>query len=147
MRKLNHLEPGAYVPALYAIQINHSLVSVSQVEHELISVVPRGAVYEFHVTSSVVAQVELAIKPESVALGAFGAIAGLVCLVLSAQANSRQLRRGEADRRIMRALGASHTAAAFESLLGLMFAVALGTVLALVVATLLSPLAPLGRCC
>ena len=144
MRKLNHLEPGAYVPALYAIQINHSLVSVSQVEHELISVVPRGAVYEFHVTSSVVAQVELAIKPESVALGAFGAIAGLVCLVLSAQANSRQLRRGEADRRIMRALGASHTAAAFESLLGLMFAVALGTVLALVVATLLSPLAPLG---
>jgi hypothetical protein len=144
MQRLIHLEPGVFVPALYAIQIDRSLVSVSQVEHELISVVPHGETYEFHVTSSVVAQVELAIKPESVALGAFGAIAGLVCLVLSAQAISRQLRRGEDERRILRALGADRSAAAFEGLLGPMFAVAFGVVLALVVATLLSPLAPLG---
>ena len=144
MRKLNHLQPGAFGPALFAIQFDHSKVSILQVEHELISVVPRGATYEFHVTSSVVALVQLAIKPESVALGAFGAIAALVGLILSAQAASRQLRRGEDDRRILRALGSSPPTTTLEGLMGLIFAIALGTVLALVVAILLSPLAPLG---
>jgi len=47
------------------------------VQHELVGVVPKGEIYEFHVTSTVTSQVELAIKPESVALGAFGVIAAL----------------------------------------------------------------------
>jgi hypothetical protein len=144
MQKLNHLEPGELVPALYGVQIDHAHATITQVERELIGVVPRGATYEFHVTSSVDAQVELAIKPESVALGAFGAIAALVCLVLAAQAISRLLRRGEEDRRVLRALGASPDAAALESLLGVLVAVALGALLAFAVAALLSPLAPLG---
>ena len=144
MQKLNHLEPGELVPALYGVQIDHAHATITQVERELIGVVPRGATYEFHVTSSVESQVELAIKPESVALGAFGAIAALVCLVLAAQAISRLLRRGEQDRRVLRALGASPAAAAFEGLLGVLVAVALGALLAFAVAALLSPLAPLG---
>ena len=144
MQKLNHLEPGELVPALYGVQIDHAHATITQVERELIGVVPRGAAYEFHVTSSVESQVELAIKPESVALGAFGAIAALVCLVLAAQAISRLLRRGEEDRRVLRALGASPAAAAFEGLLGVLVAVALGALLAFAVAALLSPFAPLG---
>ncbi len=144
MQKLNHLEPGELVPALYGVQIDHAHATITQVERELIGVVPRGAAYEFHVTSSVDSQVELAIKPESVALGAFGAIAALVCLVLAAQAISRLLRRGEEDRRVLRALGASPAAAAFEGLLGVLVAVALGALLAFAVAALLSPFAPLG---
>jgi hypothetical protein len=144
MQKLNRLQPGVVTPSLYGIQFDHSKVSISKVEHELIGVVPRGATYEFHVTSVVVDQVQLAIKPESVALGAFGAIAGLVCLVLSAQALSRLLRRGVDERRTLRALGSSPAVTILESLLGPLFAVALGVVLALVVATLLSPFAPIG---
>jgi hypothetical protein len=144
MQKLKHLEPGELVPALYGVQIDLAHATITQVERELIGVVPRGAAYEFHVTSSVESQVELAIKPESVALGAFGAIAALVCLVLAAQAISRLLRRGEQDRRVLRALGASPAAAALEGLLGVLVAVALGALLAFAVAVLLSPLAPLG---
>lgn len=144
MQKLNHLEPGELVPALYGVQIDHAHATITQVERELIGVVPRGATYEFHVTSSVESQVELAIKPESVALGAFGTIAALVCLVLAAQATSRLLRRGEPDRRVLRALGARPAAAAFEGLFGVLIAVALGALLAFAVAALLSPFAPLG---
>jgi hypothetical protein len=144
MKKLKHLEPGELVPALYGVQIDHAHATITQVERELIGVVPRGATYEFHVTSSVESQVELAIKPESVALGAFGTIAALVCLVLAAQAISRLLRRGEPDRRVLRALGARPAAAAFEGLFGVLVAVALGALLAFAVAALLSPFAPLG---
>ena len=144
MQKLNHLEPGELVPVLYGVQIDHAHATITQVERELIGVVPRGATYEFHVTSSVDSQVELAIKPESVALGAFGAIAALVCLVLAAQAISRLLRRGEEDRRVLRALGTSPAAAAIEGLLGVLVAVVFGTLLAFAVAAFLSPLAPLG---
>ena len=144
MRKLNRLEPGELVPVLYGIQFNHNRASIAQVERELIGIVPHGSTYEFHVTSSVSSQVELAIKPESVALGAFGAIAALVCLVLAAQAISRLLRRGDEDRRIMRAFGASPLSAVFEGLMGTMVAVVLGAATAFVVATVLSPLAPLG---
>src|ERR1035437_4997635 len=144
MQKLNHLEPGELVPALCGVQIDHAHATITQVERELIGVVPRGAAYEFHVTSSVDSQVELAIKPESVALGAFGAIAALVCLVLAAQAISRLVRRGDEDRRIMRAFGASPLTAVIEGLVGILFAVVLGAVIAYAVATVLSPLGPLG---
>jgi hypothetical protein len=144
MRQLNKRAPGALTPALYGIQLDHAHAHIAKVEQELIGIVPRGSTYEFHVTSSVTSQVELAIKPESVALGAFGAIAALVCLVLAAQAISRLLRRGDEDRRIMRAFGASPLTAVIEGLVGILFAVVLGAMIAFAVATVLSPLGPLG---
>ena len=105
---------------------------------------PRGFTYEFHVTSRVVAEVELAVKPESVALGAFGGIAALVILVLGVQAISRQLRFGDEDRQVLRALGAGPASAAGEGLIGVFAAVVLGSLFAVAVAVGLSPLAPLG---
>ena len=83
-------------------------------------------------------------KPESVALGAFGLIAALVCLILSVQALSRQLRRGNEDRRILQSLGASQSDTFAESMIGSLSSVFVGVVLAVVVAVALSPLAPLG---
>src|ERR1019366_3094857 len=68
----------------------------------------------------------------------------LVCLVLAAQAISRLLRRGDDDRRIMRAFGASPLTAAIVGIVGVLLAVALGAVIAFAVAIALSPLAPLG---
>ncbi len=136
--------PARVTPIVYGLQLDHGNRDVSRVEQELVGVVPRGFTYEFHVTSRVVAEVELAVKPASVALGAFGAIAALVILVLGIQAISRQLRFGEEDRQVLRALGAGPATAAGEGLIGVLAAVLLGSLFAVAVAVGLSPLAPLG---
>ena len=93
LRKDLRLDPGALRPVYYAVQLRRHHPSIAAVEQQLIHVVPHGFVYEFHVDADTLNTVELALKPESVALGAFGAIAALVCLLLAAQALSRQMRR------------------------------------------------------
>jgi hypothetical protein len=135
---------SSFTPVLYGIQLRHGDRGLAKVQHELVGLVPKGEIYEFHVASAVTSQVELAIKPESVALGAFGAIAALACLILAAQAISRLLRRGDRDRDVLRALGASPMFLVAEGLVGVLLAVGLGTIVAAVVAVTLSPLGPLG---
>ncbi len=144
MRKLLAMSHDGLAPGNYALKLNNGASDVARVEQEIVASVPRGYIYQFHVTSRVVSQVELAIKPESVALGAFGAIAALVCLVLASQAISRQLSLEDEERRVMRSFGASPVATAFASLIGLILAVIAGALVAFAVAVALSPLAPLG---
>jgi hypothetical protein len=144
IREAVALSPGAAASEGYEIQLSHGSREVPAVEQEIIRIVPPQMTYNFHVTSRVVSEVELAIKPESVALGAFGVIAALVALVLGVQAVSRQLRWGDEDRRVLRALGASTVEAVGDGLIGVVGAVVLGSFLAAVVAVGLSPLAPLG---
>ena len=138
------VSPAAGAPSLYGLQLDHGANDVRTVEQEIVHLVPPGSTYQFHVTSRVVTEVELAIKPESVALGGFGAIAALVCLVLGIQAISRQLRSGDEDRRVMRSLGAGPLTTAGDGLIGLVGAVVLGSLVAVGVAVGLSPLSPLG---
>ena len=95
-------------------------------------------------TSDAVAKAERAIKPESLALGVFGAIAALAALLIAAQLIGRQLRLGPEERASLRALGASPATTISDRLLGVLAAVVLGALLADVVAVGLSPLAPLG---
>jgi hypothetical protein len=144
IREAVAVSPAAGATEGYELQLYHGSRDVRQVEQEVIGVVPPHMTYNFHVTSRVVTEVELAVKPESVALGAFGAIAALVALVLGVQAISRQLQWGDEDRRVMRSLGASPVAAAGDGLIGVFGAVVLGSLLAVAVAVGLSPLAPLG---
>ncbi len=144
IREAVALSPTAAASEGYGIQLDHGSHDVPAVEQEIIRIVPPHMTYNFHVTSRVVTEVELAIKPESVALGAFGAIAALVALVLGVQAISRQLRWGDEDRRVLRALGAAPVESAGDGLIGVLGAVVLGSFLAAVVAVGLSPLAPLG---
>jgi hypothetical protein len=144
IREAVALSPRADESEGYGIQLDHGSRDVPAVEQEIIRVVPPHMTYNFHVTSRVVSEVELAIKPESVALGAFGAIAALVALVLGVQAISRQLRWGDEDRRVLRALGAAPVESASDGLIGVLGAVVLGSFLAAVVAVGLSPLSPLG---
>ncbi len=144
VRELVAVSPGAAVPEAYALQLQHGGLDVPAVEQAIVRLLPRGATAEFHVTSRVVTNVELALKPESVALGGFGAIAALVCLILGIQAISRQLRWVEDDRRVMRALGASPAMTAGDGLIGVLGAAVLGSVVAVAVAVGLSPLSPLG---
>ncbi len=133
-----------FTTVLYGMQLRHGDRGIAKVQHELVGLVPKGEIYEFHVASTVASQVELALKPESVALGAFGAIAALACLILAAQAISRLLRRDERDRDVLRALGASPMILVVEGLVSVLLAVGLGTIAAAIVAVTLSPFSPLG---
>jgi hypothetical protein len=144
MRKAVAMAPSSALPAAYELQLEHGSGDVAAVEREIVGIIPRGYIYEFHVTSRVVTQVELAVKPESVALGAFGAIAALVCLVLGLQAVARQVGLEDEERRVMRSFGASPFVTIAGSLIGVMAAVLLGSLLAFALAVLVSPLAPLG---
>jgi hypothetical protein len=131
-------------PVYYAMQLRHGDQGLAKVESQLVSLVPKDYATEFHVSSVVTATVELAIKPESVALGAFGLIAALVCLILSTQSLSRQVRQGNDERRILQSLGASHSDTFAETMIGTVGSLTLGVVVAVLVAAALSPLAPLG---
>ncbi|HXC19425.1 MAG TPA: FtsX-like permease family protein [Acidimicrobiales bacterium] len=131
-------------PVYYAIQLRHGDRGLARVESQLVRVIPPRYTEEFHVASTVTSTVELAVKPESVALGAFGVIAALVCLILSVQALSRQLRQGNDERRILQSLGASHSDTFAESMIGVFGSVGVGVALAVIVAVALSPLSPLG---
>jgi hypothetical protein len=79
----------------------------------------------FQDLSVTTAQAERAIKPEAIALAAFGAIAGLAALVIAGQAISRQLLACADDSQVLRALGASPAMTYADSLLGILAAVVL----------------------
>lgn len=143
MRRAVAASRASAAPVLYGIQLMPG-ASVASVEEAAIKLVPPGFTYEFHAISHVVSEAQLSIKPESLALGAFGAIAMLVCLVIAAQAISRQLRRRFDDRRILRALGATTADTVLEDLLGCLGAIVLGAMLAFAVAVSMSPLTPIG---
>lgn len=91
-----------------------------------------------------VAKAERAVKPESIALGAFGVIAGLAALLISIQLLGRLLRSTAPVTEALRATGAGPWTAAGPGLLGAGLAAAAGAVAAGAVAVALSPLAPLG---
>jgi hypothetical protein len=144
MKEAIAVSPADSAPILYGLRLDHGARDVATVEREIVGLVPPGSTYTFHVTSRVVTEVELAVKPESVALGGFGAIAALVCLIIGIQAISRQLRSEDEDRRVLRSLGAGPFAAAGDGLIGILGAVVLGSLVAVGVAVGLSPLSPLG---
>ena len=135
---------GESTTAQFGLQLDGGNSDVSAVEHELAQLVPPGSVYEFHRMSLIEARVDRVVKPESLALGAFGAIAAVAALVIAALSISRQLQREAADLRVLRSLGADPAAIVAEASAGLLIAVLVGSLLAAGVAVGLSPLAPIG---
>ncbi|MGO8886444.1 MAG: FtsX-like permease family protein [Streptosporangiaceae bacterium] len=99
---------------------------------------------EVYDTAAIEAEAQRAIRPEAIALGVFGIIAGLVALVVAAQSVSRQLQARAADAAIMRALGAGPAAATADGVLGILTAIAAGALLAVAVAVGLSPFSLFG---
>jgi hypothetical protein len=87
---------------------------------------------------------ERALRPLSLALGVFGAIAGLAALLIAGQYLGRLLRQRSDEGDILRALGASPEMIMVDSLFGTFGAVIVGGLGAFGVAVALSPLAPLG---
>jgi hypothetical protein len=138
-----HVSQSALYP-YYGLVLDHGNADVTAVEQEIIHLLPSGDSYNFHVTSVVEGQVERATKPESIALAVFGAIAGLAALLIAGQAIGRRLSADGEDLGVLRALGASPAMTMADGLIGMLGAVVLGSVFALLVAVALSPLAPIG---
>jgi hypothetical protein len=99
---------------------------------------------QVYVTSAIEAAAQSAVRPESIALGVFGVIAGLAALLIGVQAVSRQLRAGSDELAVLRAVGAWAAVTSTDGLFGVLGAVLAGAVLAVGVAVGLSPLAPFG---
>jgi len=116
---------------------------VAAVEREVKAVLPK-AVPAFSGASDTLGKAQRAIKPESIALGVFGAIAALAALLISIQVIGRQVRMGSNDTETLRALGADLAMTSAETLIGILGAVLAGSLLGVGVAVALSPLAPIG---
>ena len=128
----------------YGLKLDGGAGSVPAVEREADARLGAGGAAWFSVTSADEAQVQSTIEPDWIALAAFAVIALAVTLLVGAQAIARQVRAGGADRMVLRALGAGPAMVAADSLLGLLGAVAAGTLLAVAVAVAFSPVAPIG---
>ena len=118
--------------------------AVAAAERRIQQVLPPGFPVEFYVTSATESKAQRAIEPTSLALAVFGGIAALAALVIAGQVIGRQLRLGERDLTVLRALGAGPAGTACDSLPGVVCAVAAGALLAGALAACLSPIAPLG---
>jgi len=105
---------------------------------------PLGQAGGSQTSAPLVAKAERTIRPEAVALGVFGLITALAALVISGQVVSRLVRRNAADGAILRALGAGPAMTICDGLAGVVGSVVAGSLLAVAVAVLLSPLAPIG---
>ena len=129
---------------LYGLRLHGGAAEVPAVEAEIFKDFPTGSYVEFHVTSTSASQADRSIRPDAIALAAFGAIAALAALLIAGQAIGRQLRLGADEEVTMRSLGANPTMTTVDSLLGILMAILAGSVLAVLVALALSPLAPIG---
>ena len=95
-------------------------------------------------TAAIEAEAQGAIRPEAIALGVFGLIAGLAALIIGAQSVSRQIRTAADDTDILRALGAGPAATAADGTLGVLAAVVAGALTAGAVTVGLSPFSLFG---
>lgn len=118
--------------------------TVSLVEREITRLAPPDAQVTNHELAPVVAKADRALKPISIALGVFGAVALLAAVLVALQIIARRLRTDREDLKILRALGADPVDTILDDLIGLEAAIALGSILAALIAVALSPIAPLG---
>ena len=127
------------------LTLAHGDADVAEVKRHFVGLLDPGSPQFVRVTSNTTFHVEQAVRPLTIALALFGAIAGLAGLVLVAQALARQLRGEDQERSALRAMGATPRATAGATALGPLLSVAAGTVLAVLLAALASPIMPIGR--
>ena len=117
---------------------------LTAVETEVKRVLPKGLPFVYVQARDRLAIADATLRPESIALGVFGGIAGVAALLIAAQVISRRARLRGPDLDIIRALGADPGLCLADGLLGSLGAVLVGSVLAGGVAVALSPIGPLG---
>lgn len=99
---------------------------------------------DFQVASQLETEAQQSIRPEALALAAFGGIAALAALFLGIQVIARQLARREQDLVVMRAIGADPATTVLDGIIGILASILAGSVLAVGVALALSSLFPIG---
>jgi hypothetical protein len=116
------------------------------VQAELSKVIPSKLLSSVgtHSGNEGVSVAEQAVKPESIALAVFGALAAFAATVIVGQVIGRQRRVEAHELETLRALGAGPAATAVDATLGTFAAVLGGALLAVAVAFFFSPLFPLG---
>ncbi|MGC2485286.1 MAG: ABC transporter permease [Acidimicrobiales bacterium] len=129
-----------------AIQVRGGNANVALVHKEINQVDPiaRFGIGEGSSPSQDIAKAQQEIKPEAIALGVFGGIAGIAALLIASQMISRIVRTGASEARTLRALGADQSMTLLSEILGPSLAIVSGALLAVALAISLSPLAPLG---
>jgi hypothetical protein len=128
----------------YGLRLDHGAVDAAPVESEVNGLLGEKATAYYHVASVTEAQAQSAIEPDWIALTVFALIAGVAAVVIAAQAIARQVRAGSGDAQVLRALGGSTAMTAADSLAGMLAAVVAGSLLAVGLAVLISPVAPIG---
>jgi hypothetical protein len=129
---------------LSALTLQDGNRHLARVENEVKAVLPRGFPFVYVQASSLLETADQTLRPEAIALGVFGGIAGVATLLIAGQVISRRLRLRAADLEILRALGANPPQLAGDGLLGSFGAIVIGAGTAGLVGLALSPLAPLG---
>jgi ABC-type antimicrobial peptide transport system permease subunit len=116
----------------------------AKVESEVRAVLPKGVPFTYVQAPDVLARAERTLKPEAIALGVFGGIAGLAGLLIAGQVIGRRIRLNTDELDVLRALGANPKMTIGDGLIGTLGAVLVGTLLAGLIAVGLSPIGPLG---
>jgi hypothetical protein len=129
-----------------AILVRGGAANAARVQSEVANIDPvsRFGIGRGSTPSEVLAQAQVEIKPEAIALGVFGLIAGISALLIAGLTIGRLMRARANDARTLQALGASTALALLSEMMGVALAVVSGALLAVVLAISLSPLAPLG---
>jgi len=131
--------------SLVALQIESGTRHQGAVQAEMNKVLPDlGPFAGAQTNAPFVAKAEQAVRPEAIAFGAFGLLCALAALLISGQVVGRLVRRNSEDAAVLRALGAGPSTTTADALIGILCSVGAGSLLALVVAVGLSPLAPIG---
>ena len=128
----------------FAVRLKPGVKDLGRVEQEMLRLLPAGALGQFYLTSVTEAKVESALRPESIAVGTFGLIAGLAALGLCLPILARLKVNSDDERDVLQALGATRSVIVMDYCLGITACVLLGTALAGVVSAALATLAPLG---
>ena len=126
----------------YGVQLRGGARFVPDVESEFTAT--EHYFTDFQVASQLEAEAEQSIKPEALALGVFGGIAGLAALLMAIQAIARQLSARDEDLLVLRAIGGSPATICLDGLIGVTGSIVTGSIVAIGVAVVFSPLAPIG---
>jgi hypothetical protein len=126
------------------LQLRHGAAEVPAVEREVTHVIPSKLPDDFYDPTSETSKAINSIKPEAIALGAFGAVAALATLLIAVQLIGRQLRSWTPEERVLRSVGANRVMVMVDALAGITGSVVAGAIGACAVAVALSPLFPIG---
>ncbi len=140
---LSDAMPALATYATQALVLEHGDADVASFLDGLASVVPLDAT-DIRYASVDTGNALTATRPLSLVVGAFGAIALVVGILLSGQALGRAVRRTQPDVAVMSALGATGRTAELLTTLAAAAAACTGVAVAVVVAVLASPMMPIG---